>query len=54
VKPEAFRLLSGESSLSSYEWGGKTAKRYFCKSCGINVFQPRVLEQSGGAYVSVN
>src|SRR5687767_6225710 len=29
VKPDTFRLLSGEPSLSFYEWGGKTAKRYF-------------------------
>jgi hypothetical protein len=54
VKPEAFRLLSGESSLSSYEWGGKTAKRYFCKNCGITCFSRGYLEQVGGAYVSVN
>ncbi len=54
VKPEAFRLLAGESSLSSYEWGGKTAKRYFCKSCGITCFSRGYLEQVGGAYVSVN
>jgi hypothetical protein len=54
VKPEAFRLLSGEQSLSFYEWGGKTAKRYFCKSCGISCFGRGYLEEIGGAYVSVN
>jgi hypothetical protein len=54
VKPEAFRLLSGEPSLSFYEWGGKTAKRYFCKSCGVTCFSRGHLEQVGGDYVSVN
>jgi hypothetical protein len=54
VKPEAFRLVSGEQSLSFYEWGGKTAKRYFCKNCGISCFSRGYLEEVGGAYVSVN
>ncbi len=54
VKPEAFRLLSDESTLSFYEWGGKTAKRYFCKTCGVSCFSRGYLEQIGGAYVSVN
>lgn len=54
VKPDAFRLLSGEKNLSFYEWGGKTAKRYFCKTCGITCFSRGFLEQIGGDYVSVN
>ena len=54
VKPDAFRLLSGERNLSFYEWGGKTAKRYFCKSCGVSCFGRGYLEQVGGDYVSVN
>jgi hypothetical protein len=53
VKPEAFRLLSGEQDLSYYEWGWKTAKRYFCKSCGVSCFGRGFLEQVGGDYVSV-
>jgi hypothetical protein len=54
VKPAAFRLLSGESSLSFYEWGSKTAKRYFCKSCGVTCFSRGHLAEVGGDYVSVN
>lgn len=54
VKPEAFRLLAGEPSLLSYEWGGKTAKRYFCKSCGVSVFSRGNLPEIGGAYVCVS
>ena len=54
VKPEAFRLLTDEGSLSFYEWGGKTAKRYFCKDCGVSCYSRGYLEQIGGDYVSVN
>ena len=54
VKPEAFELLSSEESLSSYEWGGRTSQRYFCKRCGIHCFSRGSLPELGGAYVSVN
>ena len=35
VRPDAFTLLAGERNLTAYEWGHKTAKRYFCTSCRI-------------------
>jgi hypothetical protein len=54
AKPSAFRLLSGEDSLSSYEWGGKTAQRKFCKHCGVHCFAPGYLDVLGGDYVSIN
>jgi hypothetical protein len=54
VKPAAFRLLSGKESLTEYEWGGRIAKRFFCKTCGVHCFAPGHLEQLGGDYVSVN
>jgi hypothetical protein len=54
VKPAAFRLVSGEANMSFYEWGGKTAKRYFCKSCGITCFSRGHLAEVGGDYVSVS
>jgi hypothetical protein len=54
VKPEAFTLLTGKDSLLLYEWGGKTAQRYFCKTCGIHCYLKGHLEQLGGDYVSVN
>jgi len=53
VKPAAFRLLSGEANLASYEWGSKSGQRKFCKTCGVHCFGPGFLEQLGGAYVSV-
>ena len=54
VKPDAFRLLSGDADLSEYIWGGRTATRYFCKHCGVSLFCRGYLEQVGGAYVSIN
>jgi hypothetical protein len=54
VKPEAFQLVSGQEALSSYEWGGRTSKRFFCKQCGIHCFGRGSLPELGGAYVSVN
>ena len=54
VKPAAFQLLSGEESLSSYEWGGKTSRRYFCKRCGVHCFARGYLVEVGGDYVSIN
>ena len=54
VKPEAFQLVAGEEALSSYEWGGRTSKRFFCKQCGIHCFGRGSLEVLGGDYVSAN
>lgn len=54
VKPSAFVLLTDESKLSMYEWGGKISKRYFCKRCGVHCFARGHLEQLGGDYISVN
>lgn len=54
VKPEAFELLSPEAELGVYEWGTKTAKRYFCKACGTHCFGRGYLAEVGGDYVSFN
>lgn len=54
VKPSAFKLLSSTDKSTYYEWGGKVAKRYFCKTCGIHVYGSGFLEQIGGDFVSIN
>ena len=54
MKPDAFRLLSGDADLSTYVWGGKIATRYFCKHCGVSCFSRGYLEEVGGDYVSIN
>jgi hypothetical protein len=54
VKPDAFVLLTDEAKLGTYEWGGRTATRYFCKNCGVHCFGRGHLPQLGGDYVSIN
>jgi hypothetical protein len=53
LKPDAFKLLAGEESLSAYEWGGKVARRYFCKHCGVHCFARGHLAELGGDFVSI-
>lgn len=38
VPPERFKLLSGEESLTLYQFDSKEAKHWFCKHCGIQPF----------------
>jgi hypothetical protein len=54
VKPEAFRVVSGEASLGKYAWGGKISTRHFCKQCGVHCFGAGHLAELGGDFVSVN
>jgi len=53
TKPEAFELLAGEDSLSSYEWRTRQAKRYFCKHCGVHCYGAGHLDALGGDFVSI-
>src|SRR4051794_1277954 len=54
VKPAAFTLLAGDGALGFYEWGFKTARRFFCKTCAVSCFVRGHLPEVGGDYVSVN
>ncbi len=38
VHESKFTLLAGEDNLGLYQWNTKTAKHYFCKTCGIYPF----------------
>ena len=35
------RILTGEDNLSCYQFGTKTAKHYFCQTCGIYTHHQR-------------
>ena len=54
IKPEAFRLLSGEELLRNYRRHPDSPNHLFCSECGSHPFERGYLEQIGGAYVTVN
>mmetsp|Transcript_21821 Transcript_21821/g.56804 ORF Transcript_21821/g.56804 Transcript_21821/m.56804 type:complete len:135 (+) Transcript_21821:217-621(+) len=33
-----FRLLAGEDSLTLYQFGGRQARHYFCRICGVQSY----------------
>lgn len=54
IKPDAFRLLSGQESLSDYQFGHKSCHHTFCKHCGVRPFLSGFVEEIGGEFVSIN
>ena len=54
VKPQDFRLLSGQGDVNDYQFGSKQGHHRFCKTCGVSAFGDGDVKEIGGAFVSVN
>jgi len=54
VKPEAFRLLSGEGATTDYQFGTNSMHWPFCKTCGVRPYGHGDIPEVGGAFYSVN
>ena len=39
MPPERFRLETPEDAYATYQFGTRTSKNHFCKTCGISPFR---------------
>jgi hypothetical protein len=53
VKPEAFRMLSGEGKAKGYHTHSAAPLKYFCPECGVMVYEKGSADYMGGDFVGV-
>jgi hypothetical protein len=51
---EAFRLLSGEDALTSYQFNKKVINHNFCSTCGVTSFARGKRPTDGAPLIAVN
>jgi len=54
IKPDAFRLISGQEVLCDYQFGTMSGHHRFCGNCGCAPFGDGYVEEIGGAFVSIS
>jgi hypothetical protein len=54
IKPNAFRLLSGEDVLRDYYKEGGATHHLYCSKCAVRSFERGYLEVLGGEYITIN
>ena len=54
VKPDAFRLLTGESALTDYRCTPTSNHNLFCKHCGMRPYGWGEAPELGGKFCAVN
>ena len=54
MKPNELVVTKGEDIASSYEFGTKSGKRFFCPTCGVHVYGRGHIPEMGGDYAQVN
>ncbi len=54
VRPENFKSLSGQDSLTDYQFNSKMVHHLFCMRCGVQTFGHANIPQAGGEYYTVN
>jgi hypothetical protein len=54
VRPEDFKRLSGEDSVTDYKFNSESVHHLFCGRCGVQAFGHANIPQAGGEYYTVN